>query len=230
MTLDVGDDIGKISVGWAYTYRARVLVLTTTQTTNKKPPTMTQLVLFNKPFGVISQFSDDGSGHPTLKHWIDIANVYPAGRLDHHSEGLLLLTDDGALQHRISHPSKKLAKTYWIQVEGQPDSDGIEHLQRGIQLKDGPTLPAIAHHIETPDLWHRALPPKYAAAVPTSWLSITITEGRNRQVRRMSAYVGHPTVRLVRTQVGPWTVDGIEQGDYRILSGKQAWQDLSSHS
>ena len=177
------------------------------------------LIAFNKPFGVLSQFTDAKSPteRPTLSRFIDLPGVYPAGRLDRDSEGLLLLTDDGRLQARIADPKFKLAKTYLVQVEGEPDEFALAALRKGVTLKDGPTRPAQAERIAEPDLWPRDPPVRFRKTVPDCWLRLTITEGRNRQVRRMTAAVGHPTLRLVRWSIGDWSLDGLPQGEWRTL-------------
>ena len=182
---------------------------------------MTRVILFNKPFGVLSQFTDkgmEGSARPTLSAFIDCPGVYPAGRLDRDSEGLLVLTDDGRLQARISDPRHKLPKTYLVQVEGLPDDHALQQLRQGVRLKDGPTKPARIRRIEPPVLWDRDPPVRLRKTVPDCWLEITLTEGRNRQVRRMTAHVGHPTLRLVRWQVGHWTLAGIAPGAWHPAS------------
>ena len=178
------------------------------------------LILFNKPFGVLCQFSPERTGppRPTLADFITVPNVYPAGRLDLDSEGLLLLTDDGALQARIAEPRHKMPKTYLVQVEGEADEAALKALRAGVQLKDGPTLPAEASRIEPPELWPRTPPVRFRKSVPDCWISITIREGRNRQVRRMTAAVGLPTLRLVRWAIGEWTLDGLPTGDWRAAS------------
>ena len=173
---------------------------------------MTRLILFNKPFNVLTQFTGEGA---TLADYIKVPGVYPAGRLDKDSEGLLLLTDDGKLQARIADPKFKLEKTYLVQVEGAPDEAALAQLRRGVTLKDGPTRPARVERIEPPDLWPRDPPVRYRKSVPDTWLSLTISEGRNRQVRRMSAAVGFPTLRLVRWRIGDWTLDGLAPGEWR---------------
>jgi len=175
---------------------------------------MSRILLFNKPYGVICQFSPDGM-HPTLADYIAVPAVYPAGRLDTDSEGLLLLTDDGKMQHRITDPGHKLPKTYWVQVEGIPDDAALQRLRGGVQLKDGMTLPAEAQLMEVPaGLWQRDPPVRFRKEIPTSWLSLAIREGRNRQVRRMTAAVGYPTLRLIRYAIGEWTLDGIAPGQW----------------
>lgn len=175
------------------------------------------LIRFNKPFGVLSQFTDRGSpdARATLSDHITLHGVYPAGRLDRDSEGLLLLTDDGALQARIADPRFKLPKTYLVQVEGEPDDAALAQLRKGVMLKDGPTRSAKAEAIAAPDLWPRDPPVRFRKTVPDCWLRLTITEGRNRQVRRMTAAVGHPTLRLVRWSIGEWTLDDLPPGEWR---------------
>jgi 23S rRNA pseudouridine2457 synthase len=181
---------------------------------------MARLLLFNKPFGVLSQFTDRGSPteRTTLSEFIAVKGVYPAGRLDRDSEGLLLLTDDGKRQARIADPRFKLPKTYLVQVEGDPQEEALHRLRKGVQLKDGMTLPAEAARIDPPELWPRNPPIRVRKSVPDSWLKITIREGRNRQVRRMTAAVGLPTLRLVRWSIGDWTVAGIVPGAFVELS------------
>lgn len=176
------------------------------------------LILFNKPYDLLCQFTDEGSGAPraTLADYIDQPGFYPAGRLDRDSEGLLLLTDDGRLQARIADPRFKLPKTYLVQVEGDPDEAALESLRRGVRLKDGMTLPAAVERIAEPELWPRNPPVRFRKTVPDCWLKLTIREGRNRQVRRMTAAVGLPTLRLVRWQVGDWTVAGLAPGEWRF--------------
>ncbi|MBD8547533.1 pseudouridine synthase [Sphingomonas sp. CFBP 8760] len=178
---------------------------------------MARLILFNKPYGVLTQFTDRGSvsPRPTLSDFIDLPGVYPAGRLDLDSEGLLLLTDDGRMQARIADPRFKTTKTYLVQVEGEPDEAQLAALRHGVKLKDGMTLPAEAEAIEAPDLWPRDPPVRFRKTVPDRWLRLTIGEGRNRQVRRMTAAVGLPTLRLVRWRIGDWTLDDIAPGSWR---------------
>lgn len=179
---------------------------------------MPRLILFNKPWGVLPQFTDRSMGdtpRATLSDFIDVPGVYPAGRLDKDSEGLMLLTDDGRLQARIADPKHKMAKTYLVQVEGVVDEAALLTLRRGVVLNDGPTLPAEAEAIDAPTLWPRDPPIRVRQTVPDSWLRLTLREGRNRQVRRMTAAVGLPTLRLVRWRVGEWTLDGLAPGQWR---------------
>lgn len=185
---------------------------------------MTRLIALNKPYDVLSQFTDrgtDGSPRRTLSDFLDVKGVYPAGRLDRDSEGLLLLTDDGKLQARVSDPQHKMAKTYFAQVEGLPGEAALSALRTGVHLKDGKTRPAKVRRVEEPAwLWPRTPPIRVRKSVPDSWLELTITEGRNRQVRRMTAAIGHPTLRLIRWAIGPWTLAGIAPG---------LWQDAPIH-
>lgn len=180
---------------------------------------MAQLILFNKPYGVLSQFTDRRSPteRPTLSGFIDVPGVYPAGRLDRDSEGLLVLTDDGALQARIASPKYKAPKTYLVQVEGAPSEADLQPLRDGLTLKDGRTRPAQARLIDPPELWDRDPPVRFRKSVPDRWIELTLREGRNRQVRRMTAAIGHPTLRLVRWQVGDWSLDGIAPGEWCAL-------------
>ncbi|MBW8078158.1 MAG: pseudouridine synthase [Gallionella sp.] len=176
---------------------------------------MGNVLLFNKPFGVICQFSRDGL-HPTLADYIALPDFYPAGRLDTDSEGLLVLTDDGKMQHRITDPRHKLPKTYWVQVEGVPDETALEALRKGVSLNDGITLPAEAQRIDEPaQLWPRDPPIRVRKAIPTSWIALTLREGKNRQVRRMTAAVGLPTLRLIRHSIGEWSLDDLLPGQWR---------------
>jgi 23S rRNA pseudouridine2457 synthase len=176
-----------------------------------------RLIAFNKPYGVLSQFTDakSPSPRPTLSGFIAVPGVYPAGRLDRDSEGLLLLTDDGALQARIADPRFKAPKRYLVQVEGEPDEAVLARLRAGVDLNDGRTLPAEAERIAEPALWPRDPPVRFRKSVADCWLAVTLREGRNRQVRRMTAAVGHPTLRLVRWAIGGWTLDGLAPGEWR---------------
>lgn len=180
---------------------------------------MTRVLIFNKPFNVLSQFTDrgtEGSTRQTLSDFIAVPNVYAAGRLDRDSEGLLVLTDNGRLQAQITNPRNRTPKTYWAQVEGIPDEDGLAALRQGVTLKDGVTSHAEVERIDPPaSLWPRTPPIRVRKSIPDCWLQITITEGRNRQVRRMTASIGHPTLRLIRYGVGNWTLDGLESGEWR---------------
>lgn len=181
---------------------------------------MTTLLALNKPFDVLCQFRD-ADGRRTLADIVDVPDVYPAGRLDRDSEGLVLLTDDGALQHRLSHPRHKLPKRYVVQVDGAIDATGAAHLVRGVTLADGPARALRARPIAEPDwLWPRDPPVRYRARIPTSWIELSLAEGRNRQVRRMTAAVGHPTLRLVRVAIGPFALDGLAPGAHRAVSAE----------
>lgn len=178
---------------------------------------MSKIILFNKPYGVLCQFTDK-QGRPTLADYIDEEHVYAAGRLDRDSEGLVVLTDEGRLQHNITDPKFKMEKTYWVQVEHIISDEALKTLAAGIELKDGKTRPAKAKRIDVPaSIWPRVPPIRERKNIPTSWLELTIKEGRNRQVRRMTAALGLPTLRLIRYRVGSWTIDGIDNGQYVIL-------------
>ena len=177
-----------------------------------------RLILLNKPYGVLSQFSGGAAeGGDTLASLVDVPHVYPAGRLDKDSEGLLLLTDDGRLQAEIADPRFKLPKTYLVQVEGEPGEAALAAFRKGLTLADGPTRPAGCERIAPPDLWPRDPPVRFRKSVPDCWLRVTLREGRNRQVRRMTAAIGHPTLRLVRWAIGPFTLDGLPPGAWRSL-------------
>lgn len=179
---------------------------------------MPRTILFNKPYNVLSQFTDagsKGSERQTLSDFINVPGVYAAGRLDRDSEGLLVLTDDGKLQAKISNPKHKMRKTYWVQVEGEPQEEDLNLLRTGVELKDGLTKPAQVERLAPPDiLWPRTPPIRVRKSIPDSWISISISEGRNRQVRRMTAAVGHPTLRLIRYSIGSWTLEGIKSGQW----------------
>ena len=180
------------------------------------------LILFNKPFNVLSQFTDrslEASGRETLSRYVTVPHVYPAGRLDRDSEGLLLLTDDGKLQSQIADPKHKMAKTYWVQVEGAPQEDALQSLRRGVRLKDGVTQAAKARLIEEPmGLWPRNPPIRVRKSLPDSWIEMVIREGKNRQIRRMTAAVGHPCLRLIRVQIGDWCLGDLMPGEYKKLT------------
>ena len=178
---------------------------------------MPKVILFNKPYGVLTRFTDS-QNRPTLTDYISMPNVYPAGRLDKDSEGLLLLTDDGGLQHRISDPHYKLAKIYWAQVEGVPDEAALSRLRQGIFIHGRKTRQATARIMVEPRIWERNPPIRFRQFIPTCWLELQITEGRNRQVRHMTAAVGHPTLRLIRYAVGSWTLEGLDPGRWREVA------------
>lgn len=187
------------------------------------------LIAFNKPCCVLSQFTDK-EGRRTLADTISLPEIRPAGRLDYDSEGLLLLTDDGALQARIADPKHKLSKTYWAQVEGEPTDAALDRLRRGVLLNDGLTRPATVQRIPEPELWPRNPPIRFRRNIPTTWIELTLTEGRNRQVRRMTAAVGFPTLRLIRVSIGPYSLDGLQPGAWRVADATlvQSLNDLET--
>ncbi len=181
---------------------------------------MSKVIIFNKPYGVLPQFTD-AEGRPNLADYLRLCGIYPAGRLDRDSEGLMALTDDGVLQHRISHPRHKLPKTYWVQVEGIPDETALEALRSGVTLNDGVTAAARARLMPEPDVWPRDPPIRYRATIPTAWIELVLSEGRNRQVRRMTAAVGYPTLRLIRWAIGSWNLAGLAPGEWRELDPEE---------
>lgn len=182
------------------------------------------IIILNKPYEVLTQFTDEG-GRRTLKDFVPVPEVYPVGRLDFDSEGLVLLTSDANLQHRLSDPRFKVPKTYWAQVEGLPTAEALQHLRTGVELRTGRTAPAQARLLDpAPALWERTPPIRYRAHIPTSWLELVLTEGKNRQVRRMTAAVGFPTLRLVRAAIGPLTLAGLAPGEWRYLTAAEATQ------
>ena len=185
---------------------------------------MASVILFNKPYGVLCQFTA-ADGRPCLKDYIPAEAVYPAGRLDADSEGLLVLTGDGALQARIAEPRRKMAKTYWAQVEGMPEEPSLRRLRAGLDLGDFVTRPCSARHMEQPaGLWPRDPPIRRRLHIPTAWLELKLEEGKNRQVRRMTAKIGYPTLRLIRWAVGPWTLEGLAPGTWREADVPEKWR------
>ncbi len=178
---------------------------------------MKQIILFNKPYGVLCQFSGE-SGDKTLANYIPLPDFYPAGRLDKNSEGLLLLTNDGRLQHQLSHPKFHKKKYYWVQVEGIPSEKDLQPLQKGLKYKDIQFLPALVNIIKEPELWPRNPPVRYRASIPLSWLEIVLTEGKNHQIRKMTAAIGFPTLRLVRHRIGQWALNDLKPGEYSLIT------------
>lgn len=187
------------------------------RTEKKRPaPSERKVILFNKPYDTLSQFTD-GEGRKTLADYIPIKDVYAAGRLDRDSEGLMVLTNDGVLQARLTQPQSKSEKTYWVQVDGDPSEAELDKLRSGVTLKDGPTLPAKIERMDAPMVWERHPPVRFRANIPTTWLSVTIIEGRNRQVRRMTAHIGFPTLRLIRAKMGRFSLDELQPGEWKEI-------------
>lgn len=220
---------GGIRLSFHGSFRLSFIIITELNSSATNLSAMSRLIIFNKPYGVICQFTPSPP-HQCLADHISEHGIYPAGRLDTDSEGLLLLTDHGPLQARIADPKHKLPKTYWVQVEGAPDEAALEPLRRGVDLGDFTTKPAQARVIDEPaGLWPRNPPIRYRASIPTTWLEITISEGKNRQVRRMTAKIGFPTLRLVRARIGGWTLDGLQPGQMREVDPAE-WQALLPQS
>ncbi|WP_077649299.1 pseudouridine synthase [Salinivibrio kushneri] len=186
----------------------------------------TKVILVNKPYNMLTQFSGE-PGDSTLADIVSVKDVYPAGRLDKDSEGLLVLTNNGALQARLTQPSSKSPKTYWVQVEGEPSDEAIQALCDGVELKDGLTLPADVAKIAPPTVWERHPPVRYRANIPTTWLKVVLQEGRNRQVRRMTAHIGHPTLRLIRAQLDPWQLDDLQPGQWREVAPPKGFEQFT---